>query len=84
MYCKQLFKHGIKLDLLGTNPASAFSISDAGGLEKSKDRALTLEEVTTFFKIARENSNSFSRDNYLACALLITLGVRKSELAEAP
>ena len=84
MYCKQLFNHGIKLDLLGANPASAFSISDAGGLEKSKDRALTLEEVTTFFKIARENSDSFSRDNYLACALLITLGVRKSELAEAP
>lgn len=84
MYCKQLFNHGIKLDLLGANPASAFSVSDAGGVEKSKDRALTIEELTQFFQTARENSDSFSRDNYLACALLVTLGVRKSELAEAP
>lgn len=83
MYCKQLFNHGIKLDLLGANPASAFSVSDAGGVEQSKDRALTIEELTQFFKTARENHNSFSRDNYLACALLVTLGVRKSELAEA-
>ncbi|MBV7315718.1 site-specific integrase [Shewanella sp. NIFS-20-20] len=83
MYCKQLFNHGIKLDLLGANPASAFSVTDAGGVEKSKDRALTIEELTQFFKTARENNDSFSRDNYLACALLVTLGVRKSELAEA-
>lgn len=84
MYCKQLFNHGIKLDLLSANPASAFSVSDAGGVEKSKDRALTIEELTQFFKVARENSDSFSRENYLACALLVTLGIRKSELAEAP
>ena len=84
MYCKQLFNHGIKLDLLAANPASAFSVSDAGGVEKSKDRALSIEELTQFFHTARDNSDSFSRDNYLACALLVTLGVRKSELAEAP
>jgi len=53
-------------------------------VEKSKDRALTIEELTQFFKVARENSDSFSRENYLACALLVTLGIRKSELAEAP
>ncbi|QYJ85841.1 tyrosine-type recombinase/integrase [Shewanella mesophila] len=84
MYSKQLFNHGIKLDLLSANPASAFSVTDAGGVEKSKDRALTIEELTQFFKTARENSDSFSRENYLACALLVTLGIRKSELAEAP
>ncbi|WP_417763506.1 tyrosine-type recombinase/integrase [Shewanella sp.] len=83
LYCKQLFNHGIKLDLLSANPASAFSVSDAGGVEQSKDRALTIEEVTQFFKVAKENSVSFARDNYLACALLVTLGVRKSELTEA-
>ncbi|WP_412514821.1 tyrosine-type recombinase/integrase [Shewanella indica] len=83
MYCKQLFNHGIKLGLVAFNPASAFSVTDAGGIEKSKDRALTIEELKQFFKVARENNNSFSRDNYLACALLVTLGVRKSELVEA-
>lgn len=83
MYCKQLFNHGIKLDVLAANPASAFSVNDAGGVEKSKDRTLTIEELNHFFKVAKDNCDSFTRDNYLACALLICLGVRKSELCEA-
>lgn len=82
-YCKQIFNHGIKLDVIGANPASAFSVTDAGGIEKSKDRALSLDELKFFFQKARENSDSFSRDNYLACALLVVLGVRKGELTEA-
>jgi len=82
-HCKQLFNHGIKLDLLSGNPAAAFTFRDAGGVEKSKDRALTEEELKQFFNTAKENSDSFSRDNYLACALLVCLGVRKSELCEA-
>ncbi|WP_423185362.1 tyrosine-type recombinase/integrase [Alishewanella sp. d11] len=83
LYLKQLFNHGIKLDVVGANPASAFNVSDAGGVEQSKDRALTLEELTQVFKVFRENTDSFARENYLACALLVTLGVRKSELTEA-
>jgi integrase len=83
-FCKQLFKHGIKLDVIDNNPASAFSYSDAGGQEKSKDRFLSKDELAKTFHIFRENSDSFSRENYLACALLVTLGVRKSELAQAP
>ncbi len=83
LYCKQLFNHGIKLDAVAGNPASAFTASDAGGIEKSRDRVLTLKEVTFAFKIFREETDSFTRDNYLACALLLSLGVRKSELTEA-
>lgn len=83
LYLKQLFNHGIKLDVLGANPASAFNVSDAGGVEQSKDRALTIEELTQVFKVFRENKDSFARENYLACALLVTLGVRKGELTEA-
>lgn len=83
MYCKQLFNHGVKLDLVGSNPASAFSVSDAGGVEKSKDRTLSFEELALVFEKFREHSASFTRDNYLACALLILLGVRKGELIEA-
>lgn len=78
-YCKQLFNHCIKLDLLGANPASAFTVTDAGGIEKSKDRALTIDELKFFFQKARENRDSFSRDNYLVCTLLVVLGVRKGE-----
>lgn len=82
-HCKQLFNHGVKLDLIQGNPASAFTVRDAGGIELSKDRALTEDELKKFFAIAQEHSTSFSRDNYLACALLVCLGVRKSELCEA-
>ena len=82
-YCKQLFNHGIKLDLIAGNPAAAFTFRDAGGVEKSKDRSLNEEELKQFFTTAKKNSDSFSRDNYLACALLVCLGVRKSELCEA-
>ncbi|EHH1173889.1 TPA: tyrosine-type recombinase/integrase [Vibrio parahaemolyticus] len=82
-YCKQLFNHGMKLDLMQGNPASAFTVRDAGGVEKSKDRTLTTEELKQFFYTAKQNPVSFTRDNYLACALLVCLGVRKSELCEA-
>ncbi len=82
-YCKQLFNHGIKLDLLQSNPASAFTPKDAGGIERSRDRTLSDDELKQFFSIAKENSTSFTRDNYLACALLVCLGVRKAALCEA-
>jgi len=84
LYCKQLFNHAIKLDFIDTNPASAFSVKDAGGIEESRERKLSIDELTKVFKVFRDNRGSFTRDNYLACALLIVLGVRKSELIEAP
>lgn len=83
MYLKQLFNHAIKLGLLTYNPAAAFNVNDAGGIEKSRDRALTIGEVHKVFQTFRDNRASFSRDNYLACALLLVLGVRKTELTEA-
>lgn len=82
-YCKQLFNHAIKLDLMGLNPASAFTFKDAGGLEKSRERSLSELELKQFLMVAKTNNKSFSRDNYLACLLLVSLGVRKSELCEA-
>lgn len=83
LYMKQLFDHGIKLGLVQSNPATAFKVNDAGGVEKSRERALSLDEIAYVFKVFREHSDSFSRDNYLACALLLLLAVRKSELTEA-
>lgn len=83
LYMKQLFDHAIKLGLLLNNPASAFKVNDAGGVEKSRERALSKAELALVFKIFRENADSFSRDNYLACTLLLLLAVRKSELTEA-
>ena len=68
MYCKQLFNHSIKLGITTSNPTSAFRTSDAGGVEHGKDRALTIAELETVFRM---NISSFTRDNYLACSLLL-------------
>jgi integrase len=82
-YCKQIFNHGIKLDLIQNNPAQAFRNVDAGGAEESRDRALSLEEIEHLFEVFRNNKDQFTRDNYLAVALLLCLGVRKGELVAA-
>lgn len=39
MYMKQLFRHAVQLDLTLNNPTAAFGENDAGGIEKSGDRA---------------------------------------------
>lgn len=83
MYCKQLFRHAIKLDLLRNNPADAFNVNDAGGLEESRSRCLSIDEVAQVFECFRIHNNQFVRENYLAAALLVTLGIRKSELIAA-
>jgi integrase len=81
--CKQLFNHACKLDLITGNPAAAFKPNDAGGVEKSRVRALKIAEVVSLFNVLRNNSHIFTRDNYLAIALLLSLGVRKGELIAA-
>jgi integrase len=82
-YCKQIFNHAIKLGLITSNPAIAFNIKDAGGFEKSRDRALSIDELKIVFQVFRDNSSIFTRENYLAIALLVVMGVRKGELIAA-
>ncbi len=79
-YCRQIFNHSIKLGLISSNPASAFSIQDAGGIERSRDRALSLSEIKTVFEVFDANPGAMSRENYLAIAILCVLGIRKGEL----
>jgi len=82
-YCKQLFNHALKLDLLANNPAVPFTDKDAGGVEKSRNRALSLDEIKTVFKVFDHHTDIMTRENYLALALLLVLGVRKGELIAA-
>ncbi len=83
MVCKQLFKHAIKLNLLDYSPAQAFTMSDAGGQEKSRKRILSLDELDLLFTVLRKHRDQFVRENYLAIALLVHLGVRKGDLIAA-
>jgi integrase len=82
IYLKQLFDHGITLGVTNNNPASAFKTKHAGGTEKSRTRNPTIEEWKTIFAVMRTHQAHFSRENYLAVAMLLVLGARKGELIE--
>ncbi|GAB2998853.1 tyrosine-type recombinase/integrase [Psychrosphaera aestuarii] len=81
--CKKLFNHACKLDLANNNPATAFKPADAGGVQKSRAIVLSFSELKTVFEIFRQNQDMFVRDNYLAISLLLSPGVRKTELTAA-
>lgn len=82
-YMKQIFNHGIKLDVIGANPAAAFKPSDAGGTEKSRERALNIDEISTLFEKIYNYKDQFGVSNMLAVKLLLLTGVRKNELLQA-
>lgn len=79
-YLKQLFDHGITLSVTDNNPASAFKVKHAGGTEKSRDRDPSLAEWKIIFSVMREHQAHFCRENYLALAMILILGVRKGEM----
>lgn len=83
IHAKSLFNHAVKLGFITHNPALPFNTDDAGGKEKARERALSFIELNQLFHIYRLHEDRFTRDNYLAIALLVCLGVRKSELIEA-
>lgn len=82
-YCKQIFNHALKLDLITSNPAAAFTSKDAGGEEKARERHLSIDEIKTLFKVLRNQADVFTRENYILVGLLMVLGVRKGELIAA-
>jgi integrase len=82
-YLKQIFRHGIKLGELQTNPAEAFKYDDAGGVEKARTRALSASDIDVLFIELRQQKDQVTRDNYLAIALLLCLACRKMELLAA-
>lgn len=82
-YMKQIFNFGVKLDVVAGNPAAAFKPSDAGGTEKSRERALSIEEIEQLFDAIHSNINQFGVSNMLSVKLLLLTGVRKNELLQA-
>ncbi|GAA4894406.1 site-specific integrase [Ferrimonas pelagia] len=80
---RQIFDHAMIMGLCERNPASCLREMHAGGKEESRTRALGVTELEKVFRVLRTNKDRFTRDNYIAFCLLLTLGVRKRELIEA-
>ena len=53
IYMKQLFRHANKLALTQMNPTAAFRVNDAGGVEESRARVLTEDEIQIVFRVLR-------------------------------
>lgn len=81
-WVRRMFDYAIKRHMLEINPATAFDLSDAGGKESARERALSRDELVTFFAAMRE-AQGFSVENALAVRLLLALAVRKMELIAA-
>lgn len=81
-YLKRLFIYARKRQIISDNPAQDFDLSDAGGKEASRTRALSITEIGKLLASIRE-CETLGRDNELAFRLLLLLGVRKGELVSA-
>jgi integrase len=81
-FMRRVFRFGVRRHLLTSNPVADFDQSDAGGPERARKRALSVEELAKLLKALRE-SPSFGGANLLAVKLLLALGVRKGELLGA-
>lgn len=81
-WVRRMFDYAVKRHLCEYNPAGAFDLSDAGGKEEARDRALSRAELVTFFQAMR-TAKGFSVENELAVKLLLLLAVRKQELTGA-
>lgn len=79
---QKIFGLATKLKLREYNPAAEFSQADAGGVEKTRERALTRDELVELFGAMRKTPG-FSIQNALTFKLLLLLAVRKSELCNA-
>jgi integrase len=78
-----MFDFAIKRQKIIHNPAHPFDTSDAGGEEKSRDRALSRGELARLFQAMRDVAGRFTIENHYAVRLLLLLAVRKEELIAA-
>lgn len=81
-WMRRMFDFAITRHIIQHNPAAAFDLSDAGGKELARERALSRSELVRFFEAMRE-AKGFSVENELTIKLLLVLAVRKQELTAA-
>jgi integrase len=81
-WTRRMFNYAVKRELVDGNPAAAFDLSDAGGKEEARERALSRDELVQFFAAMRK-TKGLSVENFHTFKLLLILAVRKGELTQA-
>lgn len=77
---KQAFNYGVSRGSLPFNPANNIRARDIGGIEKSRERFLTIDEIKTLWLFLDTKKHKVSLHIKNAIKILLLTGVRTSEL----
>lgn len=78
---KQVFNYGVSRGSLSHNIADSIRSRDIGGIEKPRERFLTLEEIKRLWQfLDTKHSSRMSLDTKIAIKLMLLTGVRTAEL----
>ena len=77
---KQVFNYAVNRGELLTNPAAQLRSRDIGGVEKPKERYLTLDELKTLWLFLESDQHGLSLSIKQAIKIIILTGVRTAEI----
>lgn len=77
---KQVFNYAVNRGELVTNPAANLRSRDIGGVEKPKERYLTLDELKTLWLFLESDQHGLSLSIKQAIKIIVLTGVRTAEI----
>ena len=77
---KQAFSYGVRRGAMTENPALLLQGRDIGGIEKPRDRYLTINEIKELLLFLNNSKNRMSIQIKLAIKLILHTGIRSGEL----
>ncbi len=80
---KQAFSYGVRRGAMTENPALLLQGRDIGGIEKPRDRYLTMTEIKELLLFLNNSKNRMSIQTKLAIKLILHTGIRSGELRVA-
>lgn len=80
---KQAFSYGVRRGAMTENPALLLQGRDIGGIEKPRDRYLTINEIKELLLFLNNSKNRMSMQTKLAIKLILHTGIRSGELRVA-
>lgn len=82
--CKNIFKLGVKSQLITSNPAENYTAKeDAGGAALPRDVVLMEDDIKIMFEVFRQYPKKVPEQTYIGITLLLIFGMRKMELFSA-
>jgi integrase len=80
---KQAFNYAVSRGDLVSNPATSIRSRDIGGLEKPRERFLTMDEIKILWNFLDSSANKISQAILCAIKIILLTGVRTGEISLA-